>query len=171
MDHMLQLAAAKLGLLGVVKALGAGILSKLPLLLALPVGLLVLALPLLLALFLPIPIFSHHGGSEECSSDCDGKTRRPQVEERISRALAVLVESEACVGRMACELGALNSKSQYKNAVTWLLSHMQRSAPESEQGLLAVYRTAYVKGNEGYSCSNGQYLCDLAPVITAAFES
>jgi hypothetical protein len=127
-DHILQIGAAKLGLLALLKAVitavGAAVLTKLPLILfkliALPVGVIVLALPLLLpilAMFIPIPIFSPNGhGSEECTSDC-GPSRH--LEGKISKALRTLLDSESCVGRLACELGSVNSESQYKKPISW----------------------------------------------------
>jgi hypothetical protein len=140
-DHILQIAVAKLSLLGLLKAaitaVGAGFITKLPFILfkliALPVGLLVLGLPLLLplllpilAMFIPIPIISHHShGSEDCndnSSDCGTSRHRNtsrNFEERISKALKTFMGSEACVGRLACELGNLNSASEYREPIAW----------------------------------------------------
>jgi hypothetical protein len=141
LDHILQIAVAKLSLLGLLKAaitaLGAGFITKLPFILfklvALPVGLLILGLPLLLpfllpllAMFIPIPVISHHGhDSEDCtdgSTDCGSSRHRNtsrNVEERISKALKTFMGSEACVGRLACELGKLNSASAYKEPIKW----------------------------------------------------
>jgi hypothetical protein len=141
MDQVLQIAAAKLSLLGLVKtaitAVGAGFITKLPLILfkliALPVGLVVLVLPLLLpfllpilAMFIPIPVISHQGHEDEVctdsSSECGSSGQRDtsrNVEGRVSRALKTLLNSEACVGKLACELGTLNSQSEYKKTVSW----------------------------------------------------
>jgi hypothetical protein len=127
-DYVLQIGAAKMGLLALLKAgitaLGATALTKLPLILfkliALPVGIIVLALPLLLpilALFIPIPIISvNDHDSEECSSDC---VPSRHLEGRVSKALRALLESEGCVQRLACELGSVNSGSQYKKPISW----------------------------------------------------
>jgi hypothetical protein len=139
-DHILQIGAAKLSLIGLLKAaitaVGTGFITKLPFILfklvALPVGLLVLGLPLLLpfllpvlAMFIPIPIISHHShGSEECtdsSADCGPSRHRNasrNIEEGISKALKTFMDSEACVGRLACELGNLNSASEYKEPIS-----------------------------------------------------
>lgn len=108
----------------VITALGASVLTKLPLILfkliALAVGAIVLALPLLLpilAMFIPVPIISANGhDSEECTSDC-GPSRR--LEARVSKALRTLLESEGCVQRLSCELGSVNSGSQYKKPISW----------------------------------------------------
>lgn len=138
-DHILQIAVAKMSLLGFLKAaitaVGAGFITKLPIILfkliALPVGLIVLGLPLLLpfllpllAMFIPIPVISHNSqNSEECNSpDCEASRNRNStrnVEERISKALKTFMGSEACVGRLACELGKLNSASEYKEPILW----------------------------------------------------
>jgi len=120
---VLEIVAAKLRLLGLIKAgitaLGAGFLTKLPLILlkltALPVGLIVLGLPLLLpilALFLPIPIITHNSYGADYDSN-------RQVEQRLSQALRNLLDSEGCIGRLACELGRMNSESEYKKPISW----------------------------------------------------
>jgi hypothetical protein len=128
MDFILQIGAAKMGLLALLKAVitavGATFLTKLPLILftliALPVGVIILALPLLLpilAMFIPVPIISLNGHeSEECTSDC---VPSRHLEARVSKALRSLLESEGCVERLACELGSVNSGSQYKKAISW----------------------------------------------------
>jgi len=120
---VLEIVAAKLGLLGLIKAgitaLGAGLLTKLPLILlkliALPVGLIVLVLPLLLpilALFVPIPIITQHSYGADYDSN-------RQEEQRLSQSLRNLLDSEGCIGRLACELGRMNSESEYKKPISW----------------------------------------------------
>ena len=119
----MEIVAAKMSLLGLIKAgitaLGAGLLTKVPLLLlklaALPVGLIVLGLPLLLpflALFVPIPIITHNSYGGDYDSNRQGK-------ERLSQALKNLLDSEGCIGRIACELGRMNSESEYKKPISW----------------------------------------------------
>jgi hypothetical protein len=118
-----------MGLLALLKAaitaVGAAVLTKLPLILfkliALPVGVIVLALPFLLpilAMLIPVPILSVSNGhdSEECTSDC-GPSRH--LEGTVSKALRAFLESEGCVRRLACELGSVNSGSQYEKPVSW----------------------------------------------------
>jgi hypothetical protein len=108
----------------VITAVGATILTKLPLILfkliALPVGVIILALPLLLpilALFIPVPIISLNShDSEECTSDC---VPSRHLEVRVSKALGTLLESQGCVERLACVLGSVNSGSQYKKPILW----------------------------------------------------
>jgi hypothetical protein len=120
---VLEIVAAKLSLIGLIKAgitaLGAWLLTKLPLVLlkltALPVGLIVLALPLLLpilALFLPIPIITHNSYGADYDSNRQG-------EQRLSKALRNLLDSEGCIGTLACELGRMNSESAYKKPISW----------------------------------------------------
>ena len=121
---MFEIVAAKLSLLGLIKAaitaLGAGFLTKLPFILlkltALPVGLIVLGLPLLLpilALFVPIPVITQNS----YSVDYDDSNR--QGEQRLSKAIRNLLGSEGCVRRLACELGRMNSESDYKKPISW----------------------------------------------------
>lgn len=176
-DYVLQIGTAKMGLLALLKAVitavGATVLTKLPLLLfkliTLAVGVIVLALPLLLpvlAMFIPVPIISANGhDSEECTSDC-GPSRH--LEARVSKALRTLLESEGCVQRLSCELGSVNSASQYKKPISWLLAYMQRSAPESKRASLAAYRTAYLRGSDGERCL---YRCDVAGLVSAMYET
>jgi hypothetical protein len=120
---VLEIVAAKLSLIGLIKAgitaLGAGLLTKLPLVLlkltALPVGLLVLVLPLLLpilALFVPIPIITNNSYDDDYDSNRQG-------EQRLSKAVRNLLDSEGCIGRIACELGRMNSESTYKKPISW----------------------------------------------------
>jgi hypothetical protein len=121
--QVFEIVAAKLSLLSLTKAavtaVGAGFLTKLPLILlkliALPVGLIILGLPLLLpilALFVPIPILTHNSYGADY-----GPSR--QAEHTLSKALRHLLDSEGCIARLACELGRMNSESQYKKPVSW----------------------------------------------------
>ncbi|XP_023701390.1 uncharacterized protein LOC111861227 [Cryptotermes secundus] len=177
MDYILQIGAAKMGLLALLKAVitavGATVLTKLPLILfkliALPFGVIILALPLLLpilAMFIPVPVISLNGHDpEECTSDCVPSRR---LQEKVSKALRTLLDSEGCVERLACELGSVNSGPQYKKPISWLLAYMQRSAPESKQASLAAYRTAYLRGSAGERCL---YPCDVAVLVSAMFET
>ena len=123
MHQVLEIVAAKFSLLSITKAavtaVGAGFLTKLPLILlkltALPVGLIILGLPLLLpilALFVPIPILTHN------SHDTHYDPSR-QGEETLSKAIRNLLDSEECIGRLACELGRMNSESEYKKPISW----------------------------------------------------
>jgi hypothetical protein len=122
-DQVFEIVAAKLSLLSLMKAavtaVGAAFLTKLPFLLlkliALPVGLIILGLPLLLpvlALFVPIPIITHNSYGADYGSSRQG-------EQRLSNALRSLLHSDGCIGRLACELGRMNAESENKKPISW----------------------------------------------------
>jgi hypothetical protein len=138
---MLEILAAKMGHLGLIMAgittLGAGLLTKLPLILlkliALPVGLIVLGLPLLLsilALFVPIPIITHNSYGAEYDSN-------RQEEQRLPQSLRNQLDSEGCIGRLACELGRMNSESEYKNPYHGKSDVWRATASQRETGFIA----------------------------------
>ena len=135
MTQLVKIGVAKLGILSVIKAvvalLGAGFIAKIKFILfklvVLPIGLLLLKLPLLLPTLLPLLIlffFKSSAGHHDCknSKDCDDtriQDKNKNIEDRLSRALQAFVKSEACIGRLACELGSLNSESEYNRHIKW----------------------------------------------------
>ncbi|XP_075231238.1 uncharacterized protein LOC142330074 [Lycorma delicatula] len=89
---------------------------------------------------------------------------------KLPEIIMNFLNSERCLERIACKLGARDSKSSYRKHVSWLLKTMQSSVNDSVRTQFKLYRDAYNSGASEEDVCEAYYPCDI-PKLTLSQNS